>query len=259
MNTHLLNSKPGCLLVLLLGGVLSGGEVHGQSPRMIPVDSYDRFGNPYDALPAHGPAPNRPERPLPTEDTFDPPGQPDPWRRPSVPVNPFPSSNTSADSLLDSVNAAISAIEQIGQRGGGGNQGSRGRRPQGPGPGGNTQPPPSDRDVLFQVLQGLQNSQSPAYQNATRGTSPPRPVQGLRLGVYGQLLPGGGFRLLQVPRGSLAQRLGFEPGDEIHAVNGRTVTSTGQIIRAINAPSRRVTFLVRNVRDGKLLNVTCTF
>ena len=43
--------------------------------------------------------------------------------------------------------------------------------------------------------------------------------------------PGGGVRMEQAPPGSLAQKLGLQPGDIIKKVNGQTVASTGDLAR----------------------------
>jgi general secretion pathway protein C len=43
--------------------------------------------------------------------------------------------------------------------------------------------------------------------------------------------PGGGVRLDEAPPGSLAARLGLQPGDIIRKVNGQTVASTGDLAR----------------------------
>ena len=43
--------------------------------------------------------------------------------------------------------------------------------------------------------------------------------------------PGGGVRMEQAPPGSLAQKLGLQPGDIIKKVNGQPVASTGDLAR----------------------------
>lgn len=43
--------------------------------------------------------------------------------------------------------------------------------------------------------------------------------------------PGGGVRMDAAPAGSLAAKLGLQPGDVIKKVNGQTVTSTGDLAR----------------------------
>ena len=50
------------------------------------------------------------------------------------------------------------------------------------------------------------------------------------LGQIGQL-PGGGVRMEQAPPGSLAQKLGLQPGDVIRQVNGQAVASPGDLAR----------------------------
>jgi len=50
------------------------------------------------------------------------------------------------------------------------------------------------------------------------------------LGQIG-MLRGGGVRMEAAPAGSLAAKLGLQPGDVIHKVNGQTVTSTGDLAR----------------------------
>jgi general secretion pathway protein C len=43
--------------------------------------------------------------------------------------------------------------------------------------------------------------------------------------------PGGGVRMEQAPAGSLAQKLGLQPGDVIRSVNGQPVASAGDLAR----------------------------
>jgi len=43
--------------------------------------------------------------------------------------------------------------------------------------------------------------------------------------------PGGGVRMEAAPPGSLAQKLGLQPGDVIKKVNGQAVASTGDLAR----------------------------
>ncbi len=43
--------------------------------------------------------------------------------------------------------------------------------------------------------------------------------------------PGGGVRMEAAPAGSLAAKLGLQPGDIIKKVNGQTVASTGDLAR----------------------------
>jgi S1-C subfamily serine protease len=43
--------------------------------------------------------------------------------------------------------------------------------------------------------------------------------------------PGGGVRLDEAPPGSLAARLGLQPGDIIRKVNGQAVSSAGDLAR----------------------------
>ena len=50
------------------------------------------------------------------------------------------------------------------------------------------------------------------------------------LGQIGQP-PGGGVRMEQAPPGSLAQKLGLQPGDVIRKVNGQAVASPGDLAR----------------------------
>ena len=56
------------------------------------------------------------------------------------------------------------------------------------------------------------------------------PSQLQHLGHIG-MLPGGGVRLEQAPNGSLAQKLGLQPGDVIKRINGQPVASTGDLAR----------------------------
>jgi len=54
-----------------------------------------------------------------------------------------------------------------------------------------------------------------------------------QLGYLGQIgmPPGGGVRMEAAPPGSLAQKLGLQPGDVIKKVNGQAVASTGDLAR----------------------------
>ena len=54
-----------------------------------------------------------------------------------------------------------------------------------------------------------------------------------QLGYLGQIgmPPGGGVRMEYAPPGSLAQKLGLQPGDVIKKVNGQAVASTGDLAR----------------------------
>ena len=54
-----------------------------------------------------------------------------------------------------------------------------------------------------------------------------------QLGYLGQIgmLPGGGVRMEAAPSGSLAAKLGLQPGDVIRKVNGQPVASTGDLAR----------------------------
>ena len=54
-----------------------------------------------------------------------------------------------------------------------------------------------------------------------------------QLGYLGMLgtPPGGGVRMDQAPAGSLAQKLGLQPGDVIRKVNGQAIASQGDLAR----------------------------
>ena len=54
-----------------------------------------------------------------------------------------------------------------------------------------------------------------------------------QLGYLGQIgvPPGGGVRMEAAPNGSLAQKLGLQPGDVIRKVNGQNVASPGDLAR----------------------------
>jgi general secretion pathway protein C len=56
------------------------------------------------------------------------------------------------------------------------------------------------------------------------------PAQLQHLGQIG-VPPGGGVRMEQAPPGSLAQKLGLQPGDVIKKVNGQTIASPGDLAR----------------------------
>ena len=61
--------------------------------------------------------------------------------------------------------------------------------------------------------------------------------------------PGGGARLDQAPPGSLAQKLGLQPGDVIKKVNGQVIASPGDLARLYSQISN-LTLLQAEVQRG---------
>jgi len=88
-------------------------------------------------------------------------------------------------------------------------------------------------------------------------TPAPVVVQGPRFGVRAVTLPdGGGVRFTEVLPGGPGARAGFEPGDIITEINGKTIQNEENYSKAIDDSPKRMNAKVINVKDGRLLNVT---
>jgi len=242
--------RPSVLALLSFALTLSWTSLsHAQ--RMVPVPGYDRLG----ALPqanrnSIGPAGN-PGQGLPTEDSFGG-GNSQRWTN----------GGGFRDPALDAIDTAASGIDAFtawanGLGNGRTNSGSQPRPPQPVPPrqpngrGQDNRTIPAD-EFEFQP----QNSGLLGGLNSNGFGTVPDTFRPRRLGIYGHIRSQGGFAIESINQGSLALRLGFEPGDEIVAVNGNRVWSANQIIDAVNSPSRMATFVIRNVRDGQLIRVT---
>jgi general secretion pathway protein C len=88
----------------------------------------------------------------------------------------------------------------------------------------------SQRTVGFRVNVARTGLNSYAFSRKELDDALRDPNQLNYLGQIG-MPPGGGVRLEQAPPGSLAQKLGLQPGDIIKKVNGQTVASTGDLAR----------------------------
>jgi len=85
----------------------------------------------------------------------------------------------------------------------------------------------------------------------------PQPVpQPVFLGVVGHGCRSGGVHVNQVVSGSLAQRMGFESGDMILAINHRAVNNMDDLRAALAQPTLSFTFVIRNVRNGQIVSDT---
>src|SRR3954470_19217730 len=79
-----------------------------------------------------------------------------------------------------------------------------------------------------------------------------------QLGYLGQIgmPPGGGVRMEQAPAGSLAAKLGLQPGDVIKKVNGQTVAGTGDLARLYTQFNTTNTITAEIQRGGELLQLS---
>jgi len=80
--------------------------------------------------------------------------------------------------------------------------------------------------------------------------------QGPRFGVRAVSLPGGGVRITYIFPGGPGAKAGFEVGDIITEINGKTIQNEEDYSKAIDDSSKQVNAKVINVKDGRLLNVT---
>jgi general secretion pathway protein C len=78
-----------------------------------------------------------------------------------------------------------------------------------------------------------------------------------QLNYLGQLgMPtGGGVRMEQAPPGSLAQKLGLQPGDVIRRVNGQAVASTGDLARLYTQFNTLSSIQAEVVRGGQTVTL----
>src|SRR5207244_1645255 len=70
--------------------------------------------------------------------------------------------------------------------------------------------------------------------------------------------PGGGVRMEQAPAGSLAQKLGLQPGDIIRKVNGQAVASQGDLARVYTQFGSLSQVQTEIQRGGSTLQLTYT-
>jgi general secretion pathway protein C len=82
----------------------------------------------------------------------------------------------------------------------------------------------------FRVNVARAGSNSYAFSRKELDDALRDPGQLSYLGVIG-MPPGGGVRMESAPSGSLAQKLGLQPGDVIRKINGQPVASSGDLAR----------------------------
>ena len=80
--------------------------------------------------------------------------------------------------------------------------------------------------------------------------------QGPRFGVRAITLHGGGVRITQVLPGGPGARAGFEVGDIITEINGKTIRNEEDYSQAVDDSPKRMNAKIINGKDGRLLNVT---
>ncbi|MGE5617207.1 MAG: type II secretion system protein N [Bacillota bacterium] len=95
---------------------------------------------------------------------------------------------------------------------------------------GTGKPARSPRMVGFRLNVSKSGANSYALSRKELDDALRDPNQLSYLGQIG-MPPGGGVRMESVPPGSLAQKLGLQPGDVIKKVNGQDVASTGDLAR----------------------------
>ena len=81
-----------------------------------------------------------------------------------------------------------------------------------------------------------------------------------QLGYLGQIgmPPGGGVRMEQAPAGSLAAKLGLQPGDVIKRVNNQAIASTGDLARLYTQFNTLSTITADVQRGSELVHLTYT-
>jgi general secretion pathway protein C len=117
------------------------------------------------------------------------------------------------DHVIVSRNGIAERIELEAARSTGAGPNARGVRPQG-----------------FRVNVARAGSNSYAFSRKELDDALRDPNQLNYLGVIG-MPPGGGVRMEAAPSGSLAQKLGLQPGDVIRKINGQPVASSGDLAR----------------------------
>ena len=75
------------------------------------------------------------------------------------------------------------------------------------------------------------------------------------LGAIG-VPPGGGARIEAAPAGSLAQKLGLQPGDVIKRVNGQAIASTGDLARLYTQFNTLSSVQAEVLRGGNTLQIS---
>jgi hypothetical protein len=105
-----------------------------------------------------------------------------------------------------------------------------------------------------------QTTQTIEIYGTLPGTVSPAPVaaapQGPRFGVRAVSLHGGGVRVTYVLPGGPGAKAGFEVGDIITEINGKTIHNEEDYSKAIDDSPKKVNAKVINSKDGRLLNVT---
>lgn len=95
------------------------------------------------------------------------------------------------------------------------------------------------------------NYSQPRIQPYLRPQYPQQPGYGqVSLGFYGDFHDGHGMHVNRVVPGSIAQRLGLEPGDVIVRINNQNLTCEHDYFNALQNTSH-VRLLVQNVRTGR--------
>ena len=81
-----------------------------------------------------------------------------------------------------------------------------------------------------------------------------------QLGYLGQIgvPPGGGVRMDQAPPGSLAAKLGLQPGDVIKRVNAQAIASTGDLARLYTQFNSLSTITADVQRGSEMVHLTYT-
>jgi hypothetical protein len=102
-----------------------------------------------------------------------------------------------------------------------------------------------------------QTTQTIEIYGTLPGTVPvPVVQQGPRFGVRAMTLHGGGVRITQILPGGPGAQAGFEIGDIITEINGKTIQNEEDYSKAIDDSPKQANAKVINVKDRRLLNIT---
>jgi hypothetical protein len=104
---------------------------------------------------------------------------------------------------------------------------------------------------IYGALPGTMPAPVVNMVSATPRTAP----QGPRFGVRAVAVPGG-VRITQILPDGPGARSGFEIGDIITEINGKTIQNEEDYSKAIDDSPKQVNAKVINISDGRLLNVT---
>jgi len=85
---------------------------------------------------------------------------------------------------------------------------------------------------------------------------PPHHQNGPLLGIYGQSVPGYGMRVNSVVPGTIASRVGLEPGDIVTGINGQSVQNRWALQQAMSLSGRYISLTVADIRGTGLVNVS---